>query len=453
MKNYLILVYAVLCYVAGITAITCYAIFLYDPNLLPFIEQTRYFSLSSAVLVNASIIFLFGLQHSLMGRNSFKKKIKWFLPKSAVQSTYIFFSSILLIVLISDWQPLPIKFFDLRGTIAGTVMKLLFFISWLMLIISSFQIDHFHIFGLKQAWLQFRKVKSDRAIFRVPLLYQLVRHPIYLFTIIFHWATPVMTVDRLILAVGVTIYIYIEIIFEEEELVDTFGRKYLDYSNDVPPLFPTRIKNMVLPVAILGFIFFITTSNKQKETQESIEANTKFFPNEITLKEVKGSEFKELIDEELVFIDSAGEKWSAPKGTFTDGASVPRLALWMTDGRFSEEFLKAAIIHDAYCQTENKERCPDQYRKKPWESVHRMFYEACIASGTTENKADIMFAAIWLAGPRWNDPYRSLENVPETVLAQEFEACKKWIEKKNPSVEEIETWMNKREVALLAIEP
>jgi len=144
------------------------------------------------------------------------------------------------------------------------------------------------------------------------------------------------------------------------------------------------------------------------------------------------------------------EEWIAPKGTLTDGASVPRLALWVTDGRFDPGFLKAAVIHDAYCQADNKDRCPEQYQQRPWKQVHRMFYEACLAGGTSPSTARIMFAAVWLAGPRWNDPERNLDGVPDEVILAEFEACKKWIEKKDPTVDEIEEWMDKREEKLLA---
>lgn len=183
------------------------------------------------------------------------------------------------------------------------------------------------------------------------------------------------------------------------------------------------------------------------------EKSSGFFPEEITLKEKSQSNLKELMDDQLVFVDSAGVEWIAPKGTLTDGASVPRLALWVTDGRFDPGFLKAAVIHDAYCQADNKDRCPEQYQQRPWKQVHRMFYEACLAGGTSPSTARIMFAAVWLAGPRWNDPERNLDGIPDEVILAEFEACKKWIEKKDPTVDEIEEWMDKREKKLLASQP
>lgn len=174
-----------------------------------------------------------------------------------------------------------------------------------------------------------------------------------------------------------------------------------------------------------------------------------FTPKVITLREVPDSSLKELTDDILVFIDKTGTAWVAPKGTRTDGASVPRLALWITDGRFAKEFLKAAVVHDAYCQSDNETRSPGQYRTKPWEAVHRMFYEAMIAGGTTPTKARLMFAAVWLGGPRWNDPVRNLDQVSDKELKIAFQACKEWIEENDPTIEEIEAWMEPLEQELL----
>lgn len=170
----------------------------------------------------------------------------------------------------------------------------------------------------------------------------------------------------------------------------------------------------------------------------------------ITLREVPGTRFKELVDERLEYTDSTGAVWAATKGTWTDGASVPRLALWVTDGRFDHHFLKAAVIHDAYCQRENATRCRRQFQARPWRKVHRMFYEAALIGGTPETRAQLMFAAVWLGGPRWNDPGHDLSTVSEDVLRVEYKACEAWITKDKRTVEDIEAWMDRREEALLS---
>jgi hypothetical protein len=193
------------------------------------------------------------------------------------------------------------------------------------------------------------------------------------------------------------------------------------------------------------------TSSTEAPTAEVSSAETStvgFTPAAIALREVADSNLKELVDERLVFVDSAGVEWVAPRGTRTDGASVPRLALPVTDGRFDKAFLKAAVIHDAYCQSDNEAVCPDQYRSRKWRAVHRMFYEASIAGGASEEIALVMFAAVWLGGPRWDDPEHSLDQVPDERLEVELAACSEWIGREKPTVQEVEAWMDRREPAL-----
>lgn len=203
-------------------------------------------------------------------------------------------------------------------------------------------------------------------------------------------------------------------------------------------------------------IFTLISGCERKEVDLSTDTDGpaatpkgKFTPARITLKE--HGDLKELVDESLTFHDPRGINWIAPQGTLTDGASVPRLALPITDGRWDERFLKAAVVHDAYCQKENETRSPDQYRTRPWQEVHRMFYEACIAGDTPPLKAKIMSAAVWWAGPRWNDPERELRQVSGDMLTRGFVASKQFIEQNDPTVEEIEKDIERREPLLLSL--
>ncbi len=209
---------------------------------------------------------------------------------------------------------------------------------------------------------------------------------------------------------------------------------------------------VLIAVVILasGAILRCGTSDSTGAPPNVDISRVRFTPEVITLKEVKDSDLKELVDEWLVFVDSSGTEWTAPKGTRTDGASVPRLALAVTDGRFDRAFLKAAVIHDAYCQVDNETVSPNQYRSRKWRAVHRMFYEASIAGGASETVALSMYAGVWLGGPRWDDPEHSLDDVSDERLRAELEACTAWIEEKNPTVEEVEEWMGRREQALRA---
>lgn len=195
-------------------------------------------------------------------------------------------------------------------------------------------------------------------------------------------------------------------------------------------------KFLILICTIL--LFFVSCNHK----------NGTFSPTCITLKEK--DELKELVDNNLIFTDYEGVKWTAPKGTLTDGASVPRLALPITDGRWNREFLKAAVVHDAYCQKENKTICPDQYQKRPWQKVHRMFYDACLAGGTQTLLAQIMYAAVWIGGPRWNDPKQDdWQEVSRDVLTLGFTGTRAWIKQNNPTIEAIEADLKRRQPVLI----
>jgi tetratricopeptide (TPR) repeat protein len=188
----------------------------------------------------------------------------------------------------------------------------------------------------------------------------------------------------------------------------------------------------------------------------------KFIPKEINITEVNDSElmnlgvdesktFMELKDESLTFIDYHGVKWVAPRGTLTDGATIPQLGLSFTKGRFAKEYFKAAVVHDAYCQEVNQTRTPKQYRTRPWQKVHRMFYEASLTGGTEKSVANAMYLFVWLGGPRWDDPGRDLQNVSDEMLNAMIYNGVMWLKTGEPAREEIETWMDKREPALLKI--
>lgn len=175
-----------------------------------------------------------------------------------------------------------------------------------------------------------------------------------------------------------------------------------------------------------------------------------FTPTEITLKELPDSAFKVLVDDDLTFVDAADERWTAPLGTWTDGASVPRLALGVTDGRFEKMFLKAAVVHDAYCQTENEDRRPP-YRSRPWQEVHRMFHDACIAGGTPRMRARLMYSAVSWFGPRWDDPTAEARQVPPDLAQVGFAGTKQWIETAEPGLAEIEADVADREGEIMGI--
>ncbi len=238
MKKFIVLLYSVLCYTIGMLMVGGYALYLANIPLLPFMNEEPNDSFVNALLVNVLILFVFSLQHSGMARKAFKKKLTQWIPAAAERSTFVLLSGLMLFLVMSYWQPLSITLYDVRNTYLAVAILIVYWTGWGLMLLSSFQIDHFQLFGLKQAWFNLRNRTEDRTELTVPFLYRLVRHPLYLGIFIFHWATPYMTAERLMLAVGITIYLYVGIAFEERDLVQEFGEKYLQYRKRVPKLIP-----------------------------------------------------------------------------------------------------------------------------------------------------------------------------------------------------------------------
>lgn len=148
----------------------------------------------------------------------------------------------------------------------------------------------------------------------------------------------------------------------------------------------------------------------------------------------------------LGFIDAEGQDWTAPAQTLTDGATIPPVFVSLIGDPLTQSFRSAAAMHDAYCGKGNE--AGPVYHSRNWEDVHRMFYDALIVNGTPPVKAKIMFAAVYLGGPRWGQSARDLSRVSDAALRQEMEWCIRWIKSKNPSRERIIEWMSGREAAL-----
>ncbi|WP_319531933.1 DUF1353 domain-containing protein [uncultured Cohaesibacter sp.] len=150
----------------------------------------------------------------------------------------------------------------------------------------------------------------------------------------------------------------------------------------------------------------------------------------------------------LRFRDSRGTLWTAPLATLTDGASIPEIFVPLIGEPRSLEFLAAAALHDAYCGTGNEQLT--QFRSRPWEETHRMLYDSLVSSGVPETKAKVMFAAVYLGGPRWDDPDRVLQGLPESRLRDLMELCIDFIKTEKPTRPEIEAWMHRHEKELLS---
>ena len=192
----------------------------------------------TALLIDLGLLSLFAVQHSLMARPFFKRWLTRFIPEPAERSTYVLFSSLALIALFIFWQPLGGMVWDVQDPNGRAVLLALFAFGWLLVLVSTFLINHFDLFGLRQIWLQLRGRPYTALKFGTPGPYKLVRHPLYVGWFFAFWATPVMTVTHLLFAVMTTAYILIAIQLEERDLIDALGDDYRRYRERVPMVVP-----------------------------------------------------------------------------------------------------------------------------------------------------------------------------------------------------------------------
>lgn len=195
--------------------------------------------LTISLVINLILLSVFALQHSIMARPKFKEIWTRIIPKSIERSTYVWLSSFALILIFMFWMPMQGIIWDVSGTIFGSALQIIFWIGWLIVLTSTFMIDHFDLFGLRQIYLNLKQREYSHTGFKKVLFYKMVRHPIMSGFLIAFWATPVMTVGHLLFAVVTTIYIYIAVKYlEEKDLVDSIGADYIDYQKEVGMLIP-----------------------------------------------------------------------------------------------------------------------------------------------------------------------------------------------------------------------
>jgi len=193
-----------------------------------------------ALIVNLLLMSLFAVQHSVMAREPFKEWWTQYVPKSVERSTYVLLASLCLMFLFWQWRPMPAIVWRAGNPDVAVAIATVSLIGWVIVFTSTFQINHFELFGLQQvtANLTGREIPAHR--FRMPLYYKFVRHPIYLGFIIAFWAAPVMTVGHLLFAAVTTAYIFVGIALEERDLVELYGEQYRQYRRRVSMLIPWR---------------------------------------------------------------------------------------------------------------------------------------------------------------------------------------------------------------------
>ncbi|HEV8168598.1 MAG TPA: isoprenylcysteine carboxylmethyltransferase family protein [Pyrinomonadaceae bacterium] len=202
------------------------------------IDSGRTGPLSQALLIDAALLTLFAVQHSLMARPWFKRAWTRLVPKPAERSTYVLLSSVALLLLFWQWQPIGGVVWTVEQPVLRMVIYGLYAIGWLLVLSSTFLINHFDLFGLRQVFLYLIGRPYTQLKFGTPILYRHVRHPLYLGWLFAFWSTPTMTVAHLVFALATTAYIFVAIQLEEKDLMDTFGDDYRRYKKSVPMIIP-----------------------------------------------------------------------------------------------------------------------------------------------------------------------------------------------------------------------
>ncbi len=238
LKRSIVFVYGLACY-AVFFATYLYAIGFVANVFVPrSIDSPRSGSWMTSLIVDLALLLVFALQHSVMARSGFKQWLTRVIPEPAERSTYVLASSLALIALFVFWRPLGGTVWSVEDPTAAVVLNVLCAFGWLLVLVATFLINHFDLFGLRQVWCYLVGRPYRPLSFRTPGPYRLVRHPLYVGWLFAFWATPVMTVTHLLFAVATTGYILVAIQLEERDLIANLGDAYRDYRHRVPMLIP-----------------------------------------------------------------------------------------------------------------------------------------------------------------------------------------------------------------------
>lgn len=238
MKRVLFFLYGVVSYLAFFGTYL-YAVGFVGNILVPkAIDSPAEGSTFEGILINMGLLGIFAIQHSVMARKGFKQWWTKFIPKPIERSTYTLLSSLALMLLFWQWRPLGGVIWEVQDPTLSFILYAIFAFGWTLVLITTFLINHFDLFGLRQVWLYLRKKEYTPLSFVTPGPYKLIRHPLYLGWLCAFWAIPVMTAAHLLFAVVTTLYILFAIQLEERDLIREHGKKYVNYRSNVPMIIP-----------------------------------------------------------------------------------------------------------------------------------------------------------------------------------------------------------------------
>lgn len=252
MRRGLIFAYGAICYVIFLATFV-YAIGFIGNFVVPRgLDESSSGSLWDAFLINLTLLTAFALQHSVMARPAFKSWWTRIVPKAAERSTYVLFSCIALFALFAFWQPMGGVIWNASSASGQIFLYGLFGLGWVIVLVATFLINHFDLFGLRHVWLELRGKQYTSLTFVTPWPYKHVRHPLYVGWLLVFWATPTMTAAHLMFAIVTTGYILIAIQLEERDLIAQLGVDYENYRKRVPMLVPRLFQRLERGDTVVG---------------------------------------------------------------------------------------------------------------------------------------------------------------------------------------------------------